>query len=29
MEFSGDENKIQALFSELSLDDQSRAPRFR
>lgn len=28
MEFSGDENRIQALFSELALDDQTHAPRF-
>ena len=28
MEFIGDEKKIQALFSELSLEQQSRAPRF-
>ena len=28
MEFSGDEKRIQALFSELSLEDQSTAPRF-
>ena len=28
MEFSGDEKKIQALFSELALDDQSHVPRF-
>ena len=28
MEFSGDEKRIQALFSELSLADQTRAPRF-
>lgn len=28
MEFSGDEKRIQALFSELSLEDQSRAPGF-
>jgi len=28
MEFSGDEKRIQALFSELSLEDQSHAPRF-
>jgi len=28
MEFSGDEKRIQALFSELSLEDQSRTPRF-
>jgi len=28
MEFSGDEKKIQALFSELSLEQQSRTPRF-
>jgi len=28
MEFSGDEKRIQALFSELSLEDQTRAPRF-
>ena len=28
MEFSGDEKRIQALFSELALDDQSHAPRF-
>ena len=28
MEFTGDENRIQALFSELALDDQSHAPRF-
>lgn len=28
MEFTGDEKKIQALFSELSLEQQSRAPRF-
>ena len=28
MEFSGDEKRIQALFSELSLEDQTRAPGF-
>jgi hypothetical protein len=28
MEFSGDEKRIQALFSELSLENQSRTPRF-
>ena len=28
MEFTGDEKKIQALFSELSLEQQSRAPNF-
>ncbi|HEY4423163.1 MAG TPA: hypothetical protein VGN10_03100 [Pyrinomonadaceae bacterium] len=28
MEFSGDEKRIQALFSELSLEDQTRAPCF-
>lgn len=28
MEFSGDEKRIQALFSELSLADQTRTPRF-
>lgn len=28
MEFTGDEKRIQALFSELSLDDQSHTPRF-
>jgi hypothetical protein len=28
MEFSGDEKKIRALFSELSLEDQTRTPRF-
>jgi len=28
MEFAGDEKKIRALFSELSLEDQSCAPRF-
>jgi len=28
MEFSGDEKRIQALFSELSLEDQTRAPSF-
>lgn len=28
MELSGDEKRIQALFSELSLEDQSVAPRF-
>jgi len=28
MEFSGDEKRIQALFSELTLADQSRTPRF-
>lgn len=28
MEFGGDEKRIQALFSELSREDQSRAPRF-
>ena len=28
MEFSGDEKRIQALFSELSLENQTRAPRF-
>ena len=28
MEFSGDEKRIQALFSELALEDQTRAPRF-
>ncbi len=28
MEFSGDEKRIQALFSELPLEDQTRAPRF-
>ena len=28
MEFSGDEKKIQALFSELSLEHQSRTPSF-
>jgi hypothetical protein len=28
MEFSGDEKRIQALFSELSLENQRRTPRF-
>jgi hypothetical protein len=28
MEFSGDEKKIQALFSELSLENETRTPRF-
>jgi len=28
MEFSGDEKRIQALFSELSLEDQSHTPGF-
>ena len=28
MEFSGDEKRIQALFSELSLEDKSLLPRF-
>jgi hypothetical protein len=28
MEFSGDEKRIQALFSELSLESQTRTPRF-
>ena len=28
MEFSGDEKRIQALFSELSLENQNRTPRF-
>jgi hypothetical protein len=28
MELAGDEKRIQALFSELSLEDHSRAPRF-
>ncbi|HSE18291.1 MAG TPA: hypothetical protein VLB46_14635 [Pyrinomonadaceae bacterium] len=28
MELSGDEKRIQALFSELSLEDQSLVPRF-
>ena len=28
MEFTGDEKRIQALFSESALDDQSHAPRF-
>ena len=28
MKFSGDEKRIQALFSELSLADQNRTPRF-
>jgi hypothetical protein len=28
MELSGDEKRIQALFSELSLADQNRTPRF-
>lgn len=28
MELVGNENRIRALFSELSLEDQSRAPRF-
>ena len=28
MEFTGDEKKIQALFSELSLEQQSRTPNF-
>ena len=28
MEFGGDEKRIQALFSELSREDQSRTPRF-
>jgi len=28
MELSGDEKRIQALFSELSLEDQSVVPRF-
>jgi hypothetical protein len=28
MEFTGDEKKIQALFSELSVEQQSRTPRF-
>ena len=28
MEFSGDEKRIQALFSELSLEDRNRTPRF-
>jgi len=28
MELGGDEKKIQALFSDLSLEDQSRVPQF-
>ena len=28
MELGGDEKRIQALFSELSFEDQSRAPQF-
>ena len=28
MELGGDEKRIQALFSELSLEDRSRAPQF-
>jgi hypothetical protein len=28
MELAGDEKRIQALFSELSLEDQSRVPQF-
>ena len=28
MEFTGDEKKIQALFSELSLEQQSHTPSF-
>ena len=28
MEFSGDEKRIRALFSELSLEDQTHAPHF-
>jgi hypothetical protein len=28
MEFTGDEKRIRALFSESALDDQSHAPRF-
>lgn len=28
MEFSGDEKRIQALFSELSFEEQTRAPGF-
>lgn len=28
MKFSGDEKRIQALFSELSLENQTRTPRF-
>jgi hypothetical protein len=28
MEFTGDEKRIQALFSELPLEDQNRTPRF-
>ena len=28
MEWSGDEKRIQALFSELALQDRDRAPRF-
>ena len=28
MEFSGDEKRIQALFSELSLEDRMHVPRF-
>ena len=28
MELTGDERKIRALFSELSLEDQSQVPRF-
>ena len=28
MEFSGDEKRIQALFSELALENQNRTPRF-
>jgi len=28
MEWSGDEKRIQALFSELALQDRERAPRF-
>ena len=28
MEFGGDEKRIQALFSELSFEDQSRVPQF-
>jgi len=28
MEFSGDEKRIQALFSELSLENRTRTPRF-
>lgn len=28
MQFAGDKNRIQALFSEMSLEDHSQAPRF-